>query len=684
MSANARINVEVNTERAEENIRTFQGAIDLVGGAVEATVGGLALLGVENEYIENLEQGTLGAIAFADGLKRFADGAVALAPGLGRLAIGTRIWNAALNANPIGLIITGVLAATAAITALIVVLGNQETAQEKLNESLEAGRERYASQILDLELYQASMERAGTATKATTLAIKEQKDALNRQGEIEQLTEDIKKLTEAQEEAANPGFWSFNNFLELNAGAGVAAAARATEIAKISDEIAVYKEKLGQLQEKDRELNSIVDNRFTSQENEIELMKARGDAAEEIYLKEFQLLSDRIKFETDADKKAEFIHKQELLRIGESNRKKQESNDKDVERRENNKASAEELKQQTQERYDMELSALQSVADKEIQLAAARGETDEQINIRIDNQLQAQLELAEGIENKELREKAIAEAQDAIDEQNHQREVQRIQTETNKRIEDEAKIAQAKIDNKTAADAILNEFELEEETPNEKFQREQDEKLAILRTALENESITQAEFASASDKIAEDSAEFQAKLDQDANIRKVQLAGDAISAIGDIASLFAGESEAEQRKAFQINKAFNLATAITNTGLAVTAALTAGGNPVKLATGAQFVEAGIAAATGAVNVAKIAQTKFESSTPPSTGGGGGGRGPIPSLSIPGGGFDVPENIDRQSAIFAENGQSPIQAYVVAGDVQDGLEAEQQLSSRRTL
>jgi hypothetical protein len=54
-------------------------------------------------------------------------------------------------------------------------------------------------------------------------------------------------------------------------------------------------------------------------------------------------------------------------------------------------------------------------------------------------------------------------------------------------------------------------------------------------------------------------------------------------------------------------KAFNLASAIANTYLAVTGALTAGGNPIKLATGMQFVEAGIAAAAGAVQIAGIAK-----------------------------------------------------------------------------
>ena len=108
------------------------------------------------------------------------------------------------------------------------------------------------------------------------------------------------------------------------------------------------------------------------------------------------------------------------------------------------------------------------------------------------------------------------------------------------------------------------------------------------------------------------------------------MAGDALGAIGNFITAFAKEDEESQRKAFNLNKAVSIAQALVNTSLAVTAALTAGGNPVKLATGAQFVEAGIAAVMGAAQVATIAKTEFQGtgvSTPPTPSGGlGGGTG----------------------------------------------------------
>ena len=108
---------------------------------------------------------------------------------------------------------------------------------------------------------------------------------------------------------------------------------------------------------------------------------------------------------------------------------------------------------------------------------------------------------------------------------------------------------------------------------------------------------------------------------------KFQVASQALGALGDLASAFAKDDEAGAKKAFKINKAVGISQAVISTGLAITAALTAGGNPVKLATGTQFVEAGIAAATGASSIATIAKTQFQGgggNAPSGPGGAGGG------------------------------------------------------------
>ena len=161
-------------------------------------------------------------------------------------------------------------------------------------------------------------------------------------------------------------------------------------------------------------------------------------------------------------------------------------------------------------------------------------------------------------------------------------------------------------------------------------------------------------------QIAKEEAEKKQKIEE----KKIQMGLTALSILNDAFQMSAGKSEKDQRKAFKAQKAFNLASAITNTYLAVTGALTAGGNPIKLATGMQFVEAGIAAATGAIQIAKIAGTQFTGGGTPSADTGGGNVPTAPTMSAP------QFNVVGQSGVnqLASLNQQPIQAYVVSGQV----------------
>ena len=158
-------------------------------------------------------------------------------------------------------------------------------------------------------------------------------------------------------------------------------------------------------------------------------------------------------------------------------------------------------------------------------------------------------------------------------------------------------------------------------------------------------------------------------------IKGVEMASAALGALSQLNEAFAGESESDQKKAFERNKKFQVAQAIIQTGMAVTGALTAGGNPIKLATGAQFVEAAIAAATGVAQVATIKKTKFEGgSTPPPPGNSGGGAtGAIPQspqldLGFLGGGA----------------GQTGFRTYVVSSEVSNAQQANQRINDQASL
>lgn len=149
----------------------------------------------------------------------------------------------------------------------------------------------------------------------------------------------------------------------------------------------------------------------------------------------------------------------------------------------------------------------------------------------------------------------------------------------------------------------------------------------------------------------------------------LQLATSAFSALGDLAGSFHTNNEKDAKKQFKIQKAFNLASAITNTALAITGALTAGGNPIKLATGQQFIEAAIAAVTGAAAITKITNTQFESA---SSGGGSGAPSQSSGASAGAGNvitpnFNIVGNAQATNPLAGLGGQ-PLQAYVVSGDV----------------
>ena len=158
-------------------------------------------------------------------------------------------------------------------------------------------------------------------------------------------------------------------------------------------------------------------------------------------------------------------------------------------------------------------------------------------------------------------------------------------------------------------------------------------------------------------QIAKEEAEKKRKIEE----KKIQMGLTALSILNDAFQMSAGKSEKEQRKAFKAQKAFNLASALTNTYLAVASALAL--NPKdSLFPGQRFVEAGLAGAAGAVQVAKIASTQFTSSA--TSADAGGNNGGAPKMSAP------EFNVVGQSGLnqLASLNQQPIQAYVVSGQV----------------
>ena len=150
--------------------------------------------------------------------------------------------------------------------------------------------------------------------------------------------------------------------------------------------------------------------------------------------------------------------------------------------------------------------------------------------------------------------------------------------------------------------------------------------------------------------------EKEIALEEDKNRKKQELTAMSFDVIRSVADLFAQGNEADQRKAFQLNKAASLGQAIVNTAQGVTAALT----QVPLFPGAQIIQAGLVGTLGALNIAKIANTQFQSS------GGGGDTATSTPTAPRTPSFDIIQ-AQPQMQLGALQ-QQPIKAYVVSGEV----------------
>jgi len=201
INQNVNINVNANTQDAgqdisklENNIKTLDGAINLVGGSVEVLAGALAITGaVSEENAEKFQSAAIGAIALADGSKRIIEGYKTLATETKVLTVVQRIYNAVMAVNPLFLIVGIIAAVTLGVIALTKALSAQADEQERLNklqssERLQGFLERQlklakargaeTKTILSLELSLAKEREA--AAKANIKAAEDQEEAYQK------------------------------------------------------------------------------------------------------------------------------------------------------------------------------------------------------------------------------------------------------------------------------------------------------------------------------------------------------------------------------------------------------------------------------------------------------------------------------------------------------------------------
>jgi len=343
------------------------------------------------------------------------------------------------------------------------------------------------------------------------------------------------------------------------------------------------------------------------------------------------------------------------------------------------RAEIEQLKQQRDdERLSIKerIAAAQEASDKDSEFAqkrmdianaevgliqreiALQGETEE----RLDRLAEARIAAAEAAESSAAVQTELMTSIAGLQNEELARQQELIEKERD-RI-DGIISRQSEIDN--IVEAGINR---EIEKVREKYRILQEEATANGQILVNTDEAMQAEIDAIREKYAKnDAARNKAVLDS-----RVQLATQALGALSALNDAFAGDSEEQQKKAFQRNKAIGIASAIVNTAGAIMGALNpaVGGLGIPLG----LPGAAIAAATGVAQIATIAKSRFNSSggdapDPPSTGGGSAPTPTTPQLDL---GF-----------LGGGAGQTGFRTYVVSSEVTNSQQANQRINDQASL
>lgn len=188
-----------------------------------------------------------------------------------------------------------------------------------------------------------------------------------------------------------------------------------------------------------------------------------------------------------------------------------------------------------------------------------------------------------------------------------------------------------------------------------------------IKQQLDNELIT-LEDEQRKIKLDKDKEEKTKLLENEKALQdaKYEIVNGTFSAIAGLAEAFAGTNEAQQKRAFKIQKAAGIAQATVDTYKSATAAYASQLSiPTPDAPIRASIAAGVAIVAGLANVKKIASQEFGGGAS----GGGGGNVPTPNLS-------TPQSVQPNFNIVGDSGvnqldalkSQPSKVYVVSGEV----------------
>jgi hypothetical protein len=240
----------------------------------------------------------------------------------------------------------------------------------------------------------------------------------------------------------------------------------------------------------------------------------------------------------------------------------------------------------------------------------------------------------------------------------------------------EAQKAKLEAEKKLAEDRaafLLEQEALDEIRQEQAYARRLEEEAKMLEEelAIEQAARERREAEEAAEELRQ---EERFKREQERRARNKEFAfktaQDTLSLISAISELYGQKGEKQAKRAFEIQKAASIASAVISTYQSAVSAYQSQfvpipdpSSPIRGA-----VAAGIAVATGLANVAKIASQKFEGG-----GAAGGGAGNVTAPSGGAGGSVISPNFNIVGNAQATNplaglGTQPLQAYVVSGEV----------------
>lgn len=195
------------------------------------------------------------------------------------------------------------------------------------------------------------------------------------------------------------------------------------------------------------------------------------------------------------------------------------------------------------------------------------------------------------------------------------------------------------------------------------------EEIKLEKDILDGKLVAQKEYYDKINKIAVKSGLTRKEVEQELSNASFQIASDTVNLVSELNSLFASENEEQAERSFKIDKAAKLASAtIAGVQATIEAFKTASASPITIGFPAYpFVQAGLAGSFAAVNIAKIAKSKFQ---------GGGGAGELDTGSA-GGGAGASATPTAQFNVVGDSGinqlaelqnQKPTQAFVVSSEV----------------